>query len=150
MRRQDRKNSESESLAILAQAEYGFLAMRTTENGGYGVPLNYVLWHNAIYFHCAGEGAKLEFLKANNTVSFCVVGKTEILPAEFGARYESAMVFGKAIEVEEAEKREALMRMVEKYSPGFVQEGRQYIDRYFDRVKVFKISIDYISGKSHQ
>ena len=150
IRRQDRKLTDAENLSILTKGEYGFLAMCTLEKGGYGVPLNYVLWNDAIYFHCALEGKKLNLLRANNHVSFCVVGRTEVLPSKFGTAYESAMIFGKAAEVEGEEKREALTQLLKKYCPGFVQEGIQYITKRFDETKIVKIPIEHLSGKSRK
>ena len=150
IRRQDRKLTDAESLSILTKGEYGILSMCTIENGGYGVPLNYVLWNSAIYFHCAIEGTKMNFIKTNNQVSFCVVGRTEILPSKFGTEYESAMIFGKATEVEGEEKREVLTQFVKKYSPDFIQEGIQYINQRFDKTRIIKIPIEHVSGKSRK
>jgi uncharacterized protein len=36
---------------------------------------------------------------------FCVVGRTQILPDEFSTKYESVIVFGRAIEVSDDEKK---------------------------------------------
>ncbi len=150
LRRLDRKLTDTESLSILSKGEYGILSMSTIENGGYGVPLNYVLWNSAIYFHCAIDGAKLKFIKKNNQVSFCVVGGTEILPSKFGTKYESAMIFGVATEVEAQEKQKALIQFVKKYSPEFIEESIPYINHFFKKTRVFKISIEYLSGKSRK
>jgi len=150
IRRQDRKISDDENLSILNSGEYGVLSIATPENEGYGIPLNYVFWNNSIYFHCALEGSKLDFINVNNSVSFCVVGKTEVLPSKFGTKYESVIIKGKAAEIEGTEKREALLQIVKKYSPGFVQEGIQYIDKLFDKTKIVKIPVDYITGKSRK
>ena len=42
------------------------------------------------------EGSKLDNIKYNNRVSFCVVGQTETLPEDFSMKFESAILFGKA------------------------------------------------------
>lgn len=84
MRRQDRKISDSEAFKILQNGEYGILSMITSNNSGYGIPLSFAMKNNnVIYFHCAIEGSKLDYLKNNNNVSFCVVGNTEVLPSKF-------------------------------------------------------------------
>ena len=41
----------------------------------YAVPLSYVFHDQCIYFHCATEGHKLDNIRANPAVSFCVVGQ---------------------------------------------------------------------------
>ena len=150
MRRQDREISRSEVIGILQKGEYGVLSMCTPTNEGYGVPLNFVFYGNDIYFHCAPEGSKLEYLGNNNKVSFCVVGETKVLPASFGTLYESAIASGSAAEVEGTEKREALKQLIEKYSCDFVPEGNEYIDKFYDKVKVIKLRVDSITGKARK
>lgn len=93
MRREDRKLTDQETIEILRKAEFGVLSMCTSDSQGYGVPLNFAFADNTIYFHCATEGSKLDYLRYNNKVSFCAVGKTELMPSKFGTKYESAIVF---------------------------------------------------------
>jgi nitroimidazol reductase NimA-like FMN-containing flavoprotein (pyridoxamine 5'-phosphate oxidase superfamily) len=150
IRRQDRALTENEAVKILDKGEYGILSMCTTNNTGYGVPLNYVSDDSKIYFHCAIEGSKLNYLRANNKVTFCVVGNTKLLPSEFGTLYESAIVSGAITEVEGEEKRRALIKINEKYSGEFIEEGYAYIDKYYDRVKILKLTIDSVTGKSRK
>jgi nitroimidazol reductase NimA-like FMN-containing flavoprotein (pyridoxamine 5'-phosphate oxidase superfamily) len=149
MRRQDRKISDGETMEILRKGEFGILSM-ITNNGGYGIPLNFALKNNEIYFHCAIEGSKLDYLRNNNKVSFCVVGNTEVLPSKFGTMYESAIAFGSVTEVEGEEKHDALILIIEKYSGDYIHEGKEYIDKFYDKVKVIKLSIESISGKSRK
>jgi len=150
IRRQDRAINEQEATEILRKGEYGVLSMCTTANEGYGIPLNYVLVENCIYFHCAVEGSKLESLRNNNKVSFCVVGNTEVIPAKFGTIYESTIVSGETSEVEGNEKQEALMRIIEKYSAEYIQEGTDYITKLFDKVRVIRLTINSVSAKARK
>jgi len=142
--------NEGEAIEILRKGEFGILSMSTLNNEGYGIPMNFALKNNTIYFHCAIEGSKLDYLRNNNKVSFCVVGNTEVLPSKFGTMYESAIAFGFITEVEGAEKYDALMFIIEKYSGDYIQEGKEYIDKLYDKVKVIKLSIESISGKSRK
>ena len=150
MRRKDRAVTENEAIEILIKGEYGILSMCTAENEGYGIPLNYVLDNNKIYFHCAASGSKLDYLRNNNKVSFCVVGNTTVIPSDFGTLYESTIVSGTTSEVDGNEKRDALMRIIEKYSADFITEGNEYIDKLYDRVNVIKLSIQSITGKARR
>jgi uncharacterized protein len=150
MRRQDRAVSMEEALSLLNTAEYGVLSMCSPEGKGYGVPLNFVLDEDVIYFHCAKDGSKLDVIRSNNKVSFCVVGKTEVLPAKFGTLYQSVIAFGKAEEVEGEEKQKALIRILKKYSAAYMDEGYIYIEKLYDRVCVVKITIDRLTGKSRK
>jgi hypothetical protein len=150
LRRQERKLNDDETLEILRNGEYGVLSMCTPGNYGYGVPLNYTMQNNAIYFHCAMEGSKLDYLRANNKVSFCVVGNTKLLPAKFSTLYESAIVFGTTSEIDGEEKRNALIHLTEKYSSDHMQEGLEYIERAFERTNMIKLSIESFCGKGRK
>ena len=148
MRRKDRELIQSAAIGILQKGEYGILSMCTPTDEGYGVPLNYVFYGNAVYFHCALEGSKLENLRYKNKVSFCVVGKTKVLPATFGTLYESVIVSGIASEVNGDEKQEALIQIIRKYSADYIPEGREYIDKLNAKVLVIKLSIESVTGKA--
>jgi len=150
MRRKDRQITQQESIDILQKGEYGILSMCTHTNEGYGVPLNYAFDGNNIYFHCAKEGSKLDYLRNNPKVSFCVVGETKVLPSQFGTLYESVIVSGYTSEVEEAEKLEALNRLIEKYSGEFIPEGKEYIDKLLNKVTVIKLTVESLSGKARK
>lgn len=150
MRRQDRQTSHDEAVDLMNKGEFGVLSMCSTDNEGYGIPLNYVFDQDKIYFHCATEGAKLKYLRNNNKVSFCAVGDTQVMPSKFGTLYHSAIAFGTIAEVEGDEKHEALLLIVKKYSAGFVEQGIAYIDKLQDKVKVLKLSIETITGKSRK
>ncbi len=150
LRRSDRGISEGEAIEILKKGEYGILSTISVDGGPYGVPVSYRYSGSAIYFHSATEGHKIENLKANNSVSFCVVGKTEVLPDKFATKYESVIVFGKAFELTDDEKHDALVELLKKYSPGFLKEGLGYIESASRKTKVYKIAVDSITGKSRK
>jgi nitroimidazol reductase NimA-like FMN-containing flavoprotein (pyridoxamine 5'-phosphate oxidase superfamily) len=150
IRRTDRAISESEARSILEKGEFGVLSTASSDGQPYGVPINYSYSGDVIYFHCAREGHKLENLTANNRVSFCVVGRTEVLPKEFATKYESVIVFGKTSELADHEKHTGLLELVKKYSPGFIQEGLTYIENAAHKAKVYKIVIESITGKSRK
>ncbi|MGK2906053.1 MAG: pyridoxamine 5'-phosphate oxidase family protein [Desulfuromonadales bacterium] len=148
MRRRDKALPTSEVVRLLNLGEYGILSTVDGKGQAYGVPLNYVFTNDCLYFHCALEGHKITNILANNKVSFCVVGRTKVLPAEFSTEFESAIVFGQASVVQGDEKYQALASLVEKYSPGFVTEGAKYIEEFDSRTKVVKITVGSMTGKA--
>ena len=150
IRRAERAIPQQEAIEILQKGEYGVLSTVSEDGQPYGVPVSYSYADNALYFHCAVEGHKLENLTANNRVSFCVVGKTEILPDMFATRYESAIVFGKALELTGDEKKHGLVKLLKKYSSDYLEEGRLYIEADAERTRVYKIVIESLSGKSRK
>jgi hypothetical protein len=150
IRRTDRAISESEAKGILEKGEFGILSTASLDGQPYGVPISYSYTANVIFFHSAIDGHKLENLRKNNKVSFCVVGRTEVLPDQFSTKYESAIVFGKAFELTDDEKHKGLLEIVKKYSPGFIKEGLQYIENAANKARVYKIVIESITGKSRK
>jgi len=150
MRRKDRLITDSEACSILENGEFGLLSTSSRNNEPYGVPLNYCLMNGCIYFHCALEGRKIDYIAENPKVSFCVVGNTEVLPDLFGTRFESCIIQGHAVESFGEEKQKALEGLVHKYSADFIPEGLEYIEKRKDKTRVFKISIDSISGKARR
>lgn len=150
MRKKQRQITEEESIEILNNGEYGILATIGENGYTYATPLSYVYYNEAVYFHCAVEGSKLDNIKYNEKVSFCVVGKTKVLQEKFSTEYESAIVFGRAIIIEKEEKIGALTAIIEKYSPDFKKEGLEYIERAAGATCVVKIEIDRITGKARR
>jgi uncharacterized protein len=150
MRRKDRQIPEADAFSVLERGEYGILSTVSADYAPYGVPVSYCLIEGSIFFHCATEGTKIDNIIANPQVSFCVVGKTEILPEKFGTRYESCIAQGIASESLGEEKQLALEGLVRKYSADFIPEGMDYIQKLKAKARVFKISIESISGKARR
>lgn len=150
MRRKDRLITNTEALSILEKGEYGILSTLSSNHEPYGVPVNYCFIDECIFFHCAPEGRKIDNINNNPKVSFCVVGRTEILPDKFGTKYESCIVQGVASESSSEEKQLALEGLIKKYSANSVSEGFEYIQKLKDKTRVFKISIESISGKARR
>ena len=148
MRRKDRQATQEEAVQILVKGQYGILATLGEDNMPYAVPLSYAYANNCIYFHCAIEGHKLDNIKRNPKISFCVVGDTKVLPDKFSTVFESVVVFGKAELInDKVEKAKGLSILVDKYSPEFTMEGEEYINRAIDATCVVKINIEHITGK---
>lgn len=150
MRRKDREISLDEAKAILADAEYGILSTADVDGQPYSVPLSFVYRNDAIYFHCARSGQKLDNISLNPRVSFCAVGKTRVLPEQFGTEYESAVVFGRAEEVSGDERQQALLWLLEKYCADHIAAGKAYIEQMDAYTLVIKISIRHLSGKARR
>ena len=130
--------------------EYGVLSTASDSGEPYGVPLSFCVIDRCIYFHCAAEGHKIDNIKQNKSVSFCAVGKTEILPDKFGTKYESVIVAGEAEEVFDHEKQTALEGLLHKYSSEFIEKGKKYIDGLREKTRVFKITTNNLTGKARR
>lgn len=94
--------------------------------------------------------SKLDNIAYNNKVSFCVLGNTEPIPDKFSYRYESVIAFGRAIEVYDKEKEDALVALIQKYSGEFMEKGMEYIQTDCIKAKVIKINIEHLTGKARK
>lgn len=114
-------------------------------------PLTYA-WdaeRNAIYIHCAPEGRKLRCLAAEPRVSFCIVGRTHILPEQFTTEYQSLLLFGRATaELDEAERMHALELILQKHCAHIVETGRKFAAASFHRTRAIRIDIEAWSAKT--
>ena len=148
MRRSDRGIQQEQAEILLEKGLYGILSTAGENGYAYGVPLNYAKIGSNIYFHSAREGHKLDNIRHNNRVSFCIVGDTRSIPEKFSYGYESVIVFGTASEVEGDEKQEALTALIRKYAPDYFEKGLAYIKKDMDSTIVVKISVETITGKA--
>ncbi len=148
MRRKDKQLGNTENQDLLKRAQTGYLS--TICENGYpcSVPLNFVYYNNSIYFHSANEGQKIDNINNCDKVSFSTVCDIENLPDKFDTNYKSVIIFGRAVEVFEKEKEEALLEIIKKHSSDFVEKGKIYIEKSKGSTRVFKINIEYMTGKA--
>lgn len=145
LRRSDRAMEPADAEKILRGGEYGVLSTVSGDGSAYGVPLNYVYDGACVYFHCAGEGHKLENLRARPHVSFCVVGVQKVVPEKLTTRYESVILFGEAAEAQGEEKLRALRLLVEKYAPG--APAAACSETKTANTHVVRIRVEHLCGK---
>ena len=108
MRRIRKKTTYDKAREILSRAEWGVLSTTCDDGLPYGVPLSFVLSGNAVYFHCAAEGQKLDNLMHDRRVCLTAVNAPTVRPEALSMAYESAMAFGEArIVYGEAERQAA-------------------------------------------
>ncbi len=149
IRRKDRILNIDSATKLLENGEYGYLSMCAVNGYGYGIPISYAYTGKSIYFHCAPEGFKLENIRQNDRVSFCVVGRTLVIPGQFSTAYESVLVFGHITDrLSDEERHEALRLLVRKYSPDHIEISEKYIEKSFHRTHILRLDIEHLSAKS--
>ena len=149
MRRKDRALTCEEAEAILKKGKYGILSTVCADGYPYGLPISYGYKDGKLYFHHTCEGGQLsENIGDGVKACFTVVGDTELLPAQFATRYESAVAFGTVRETED--KIGALMRIVEDLSPNYMEQGRKYAEASLNRVTVYEFMIEQLTGKARR
>lgn len=117
MRKSDRECTSSEFFQkVLNKADELYLALND-EDFPYVIPINFVYADNALYFHCAREGKKLDLLNKDSRVAFSTATDIRIDQQKSTTYYSSVCGTGHARLVLDAEeKSEALHRLGQRFA----------------------------------
>ena len=153
MRRKRQQMPESEAIAILERGSHGVLAVLGDGGYPYAVPISYVYEDGKIYMHCAKSGHKLDAIRQNSKVSFCVIDQDQIVPEEyttyFPSHYRSAIAFGRIREItDDAEKRRMVSLLARKYCPDLPQaEHDKAMERDWAPLNMLELTIEHLTAK---
>ena len=142
---------QDEIRRILHGGKYAAIAM-CRDNEPYVVTMSYGYdeTKNALYFHCAGLGLKMDFLAANKNVCATVVEDMGYAAGECSHHYNSAVFWGKMSVVESLEEKihglSVMIDQLEEHPGRRKEEVAQYKDE-FDGVKILRLDIQDITGK---
>lgn len=155
IRRKDRAKGDDWSKNFLKTAP--FAAIATLHNGQPFINHNIFYYDeekNCIYFHTAKEGRMRFNIDDNAAVCLSAGEMGRLLPAdvalEFSVEYKSVVVFGKAEIIDDEELAgSALKKLMNKYFPRHEpgKDYREIMPEEIKRTSVYKISIEYLSGK---
>jgi nitroimidazol reductase NimA-like FMN-containing flavoprotein (pyridoxamine 5'-phosphate oxidase superfamily) len=151
LRRKEKEIKDpDEMMAILAHSQFVTVAMCRGEEP-YLVTLSngYDKARNAIYFHCAREGKKIEILKANDRVWGQAIVDRGYSHGHCDHLFDSVQFAGRVRFIEDAgEKRRALEVMTRQLErePEKVLAA-QVTDESVARVCIGRIDIEFLSGK---
>lgn len=150
MRRKAQQLTEAECVEILKTATSGVLGVYGDDGYPYTVPVSHVFEDGKICFHCAKTGHKIDAIRRNEKVSFCVIAQDEVMPRERTTAYISVIAFGRARIVEdEAGLRRIAGWVGEKFSPAYPEDCRKETDEVIaaDRMYCVEITVDHLTGK---
>ncbi|MHA2227414.1 MAG: pyridoxamine 5'-phosphate oxidase family protein, partial [Candidatus Hodarchaeales archaeon] len=104
---------------------------------------------NAIYFHCAQEGKKIEFLKSNNLIWGQAVIDKGYVQGACDHLYLTIQFKGRVTFLENLdEKKKALVNMIKKLDKNPQKViSRQLKETSIKKVKIGRIDVEYMSGK---
>lgn len=150
MRRKDREVKQINGiLKIIDKCKVCRIAMYDKQ-GLYIVPMNFGYKYNeklTLYFHSSYKGRKLNAL--NQRVAFEMDCSHDLVvassPCAYSYLYQSVIGEGKAIEVKDNEKNQALQLIMKHIA----NKEYEFNDKMCQSVLVFKIEVDKLSGKSH-
>lgn len=143
--------ADEEAVKILESGSHGVLSVNGDEGYPYGVPVSYAFKDGRIYVHGAKIGHKIESIKADPKVSFCVVDRDQVMPAEITTRFRSVICFGKAYVIEdENEIRAACEELGEKYLSEYRDEYHQAMEEQIKALGLVEITVEHMTGKQSE
>ena len=152
MRRIKCKLKDETAEKILREGLYGTLALTDNEGYAYAVPMNYSYANGKIYFHSAKSGHKIDAMRNNPKVSFCVVSQHEVISEEFTSYYASVIAFGKIKVVEDnddPDKILGLKLLAKKFSPNeSIERTDKEIYGKLNALVVPVLEIEHLTGKA--
>jgi uncharacterized protein len=150
MRRKDREIADREEIdAIFHTGKVMYIAL-ADDNVPFLVPVFYAYDGEAVYFHSAQVGTKIDILKRNPKVCFAIsldhgIAKSDTV-CDFEAKHRTIIGVGVASFVDEKMKKvNVLDRIVAK----FTDQKFEYPTKTLDRTAVVRIAIESIKGKKH-
>lgn len=152
IRRQDREITNQQSLRNILKSTKHITIALCNNNEPYLVSLShgYDEQHDCLYFHCATEGKKIEYIKANDKVWGQAINNYEV-KGECEYSYTCVHFSGKITLLEDAEEKfDALKCIIQQLSTNPEEKIRKVKTEKLQKTNIGKISITYITGKKTQ
>lgn len=155
MNRKDKEITEQNALSeILKRGKFISIAM-CRDNEPYLVTLNYGYdgERKALYFHCALEGLKLDFIRANPHVCAQVIEDRGYKTGECDHAYRSIVFWGTMHTVEDLQEKKRAIDVLLNHledDPDRVREKSLKTDDVYREVGILRLDIDEMTGKEAQ
>ena len=151
MRRFKQQISEEECIRILQEEKRGILSMHGEDGYPYGIPMNH--WYNPengkLYFHCAKTGHKLDAIRKNDKVSYCVYDQGFRKDGDWALNIRSVVVFCRARIVDDAEddlRRRIAVGLCRKFTDDEAFLQKELVNA-MPRAAFLELTIDHMTGK---
>ena len=151
MRRFKQQISEEECIRILQEEKRGILSMHGEDGYPYGIPMNH--WYNPengkLYFHCAKTGHKLDAIRKNDKVSYCVYDQGFLKDGDWALNIRSVVVFCRARIVEDAEddlRRRIAVGLCRKFTDDEAFLQKELVNA-MPRAAFLELTPDHMTGK---
>ena len=147
--RKKQKLSHEECLRILKEEKRGVLSVIGDDGYPYGMPMNH--WYNEVdgklYFHCGKVGHRVDALRRDPRVSFCVYDGGYRNDGEWALNIRSVIVFGTVEVVEDAERiAHATAMLSRKFTDDEAYISRE-IKAFAHETQLLKLTPEHICGK---
>jgi nitroimidazol reductase NimA-like FMN-containing flavoprotein (pyridoxamine 5'-phosphate oxidase superfamily) len=142
---------QSELRDILKQGKYAVISM-CRDNEPYVVTLSYGYDEdrNALYFHAAPKGLKIDFIRCNSNVCATVIDDGGYITNRCEHRYRSVVFWGKMFVVEDLEEKKhgikTLLNHLES-DPKIIREKFLGSEDKVDSAAILRLDIEELTGK---
>ena len=149
MRRSPQALSDEEIVEVLEKETRGVLSVNGDDGYPYGVPINHYYDRETgkLYFHGADFGHRVDAIRKDPKVSYCVFGQEYQKEGDWAKYVKSVVVFGKAELIEEPEEMEKWSRRLCSKLPCTEEYVETEIGKDLKRTLCFAIAIEDINGK---
>jgi nitroimidazol reductase NimA-like FMN-containing flavoprotein (pyridoxamine 5'-phosphate oxidase superfamily) len=152
MKRKEQEIADRDTLVdVLKRGKYAIIAM-CRQGEPYIVTLNhgYDEKRNALYFHCALEGLKIDFIRDNPEVCATVIEDRGYRMGECEQAYRSVVLWGKMYVVDDLQEKkhgiDVLLKHLED-EPDQVRERSLKSDEAYQKVGILRLDVTEMSGK---
>ncbi len=151
--RPDRELTSDDSITeILKSGKFAVISM-CRNNEPYIVSLSYGYDANmeTLYFHCAKEGLKLDFISANPNVCATIIDDGGYLPDQCAHQYKSVVIRGKMKMLETIdEKKHGMIVMLNhlENDSALIKEKLLKSENYYSNMEVLRLDIMDINAKA--
>ena len=147
--RKNRKLPMEECVSILKKERRGVLSVNGDNGYPYGMPMNH--WYNEedgkIYFHSGKIGHRLDSIKNNDKVSFCLFDKGYRNDGEWALNVKSVIIFGRIKVIEDHDR---IIDITTKLSHKFTLDD-EYIEKEIKeniaRTILLELTPEHVCGK---
>lgn len=143
----------NEIKSIIKNGKFTTISM-CRNNEPYVVTLSYGFDYakDVLYFHCARQGLKLDFIKANPLVCATIIEDGGYVIDECGHNYRSVVFWGKMEIVTDLNEKKVGMSILLNHletKPEIIKEKLLKSDSYYpNKMEVLKLSITQIHAKA--
>ena len=119
----------------------------------YTVPVSHVYQDGKIFFHGIKTGHKIDAIRSNDKVSFCVVAQDEVIPRKRTTAFISVIAFGRARIIEDEAGLWRIATLIgKKFAESDPIDCQLEIDRVVavGRMLCVEITIEHLTGKCGQ
>lgn len=145
--RQKQKLTEEECVSILINEKRGVLSVNGDNGYPYGMPMNHFYQDGVLYFHGSKVGHKIDSLRKDNKVSYCVYDQGYKNENEWHLNIKSVVVFGKMELIEDPSIIEDISRKLSYKSTNDDNYIEEEIKKSLNGTLLLALKIENMTGK---